>query len=66
VPENEWAYWLLCAEDLRKALELTKYPANADDVFKGWMHQMSQPKVMGLYGLPVPSLRRLERNNEAQ
>jgi hypothetical protein len=37
---------VLCAEDLRKTLELTKYPVDADDVFKRWVNQMSRPKFM--------------------
>jgi hypothetical protein len=37
---------VLCADDLRMALDLIKYPVDADNVFRGWVNQMGRPKFM--------------------
>lgn len=37
---------VLCADDIRKALDLIKYPVDADDLFTGWVGQSRRPKFL--------------------
>jgi hypothetical protein len=37
---------VLCADDLRNALDLIKFPVDADELFKGWVSHLNRPKFM--------------------